>query len=174
MAMSNRARRMLLHQLRNRAEAQLNLIPMIDILTVMVAFLLVYSTNVEVLQNTKAIQVPQSIAEQQPRQTVVAMVTQDELFLQGEPIASVAEIRSASGNIIGPLRAALQRPLLVGTANAPSDVANREITIMADKALPYEVLKKIMTTFTQANYGRISLAVMQKDKPVPRAGASGP
>ncbi len=33
--------------------AQLNLIPMIDILTVMVSFLLVYSTNVEVLQNSK-------------------------------------------------------------------------------------------------------------------------
>jgi hypothetical protein len=42
---------------------------------------------------------------------------------------------------------------------------------MADKALPYEVLKRIMSTFTDANYGRISLAVMQKDKPVPVAGA---
>ena len=30
----------------------------------MVSFLLVYSTNVEVLQNTKAIEIPQSIAEQ--------------------------------------------------------------------------------------------------------------
>ena len=40
---------------------------------------------------------------------------------------------------------------------------------MADKALPYEVLKKVMTTCTDANYGRISLAVMQKDKPVPAA-----
>jgi biopolymer transport protein ExbD len=90
MAMSNRARRMLQHQLRHRADASLNLIPMIDILTVMVAFLLVYSANVEVLQNTKAIQIPQSIAEQLPRQTLVAMVTPDELYLQGEPIESVA------------------------------------------------------------------------------------
>ena len=54
MSMSNRARRMLQHQLRHRADAELNLIPMIDILSVMVSFLLVYSTNVEVLQNTKA------------------------------------------------------------------------------------------------------------------------
>ncbi len=87
MSMSNRARRMLQHQLRHRADAELNLIPMIDILSVMVSFLLVYSTNVEVLQNTKAIEIPQSIAERQPRQTVVVMLTKDELYVQGEPIA---------------------------------------------------------------------------------------
>ena len=172
MAMSNRARRMLQHQLRHRADASLNLIPMIDILTVMVAFLLVYSANVEVLQNTKAIQIPQSIAEQLPRQTLVAMVTPDELYLQGEPIESVAEIRAAPSNILQPLRQRLQRPLLVpGSGNSSTDIASREVTIMADKALPYAVLKRIMSTFTDANYGRISLAVMQKDKPVPVAGA---
>ncbi len=169
--MSNRARRMLLHQLRHRADASLNLIPMIDILTVMVAFLLVYSANVEVLQNTKAIQVPESIAEQQPHQTLVAMLTTDELYLQGEPIASVAEIRALNGNIIQPLRAALQRPLLA--AASQPDAADREITIMADKALPYEVLKKVMTTFTDASYSHISLAVLQKDKPVTRAALPG-
>src|ERR1700688_160777 len=114
MSMSNRARRMLQHQLRHRADAELNLIPMIDILSVMVSFLLVYSTNVEVLQNTKAIEIPQSISEHLPRQTVVVMLTKDELYVQGEPIATVAQIRAMDGNIIAPLRAALKRPTLVG------------------------------------------------------------
>ena len=63
---------------------QLNLIPMIDILTVMVSFLLVYSTNVEVVQNSKGIEIPQSISERQPRNTVVVMLTKDDLFVQGE------------------------------------------------------------------------------------------
>ena len=40
--------------------AELNLIPLIDILSVMVAFLLVYSTNVEIVQNAKGIAIPQS------------------------------------------------------------------------------------------------------------------
>jgi biopolymer transport protein ExbD len=169
MSMSNRARRMLLHQVRHRADAHLNLIPMIDILSVMVSFLLVYSTNVEVLQNTRAIQIPESISQRQPRQTVVVMLTRDELYLQGEPIATVADIRSSGSTVITALRTALDRPLL-DNGTSSQDVAQREITIMADKALPYEVLKKVMTTCTAANYGRISLAVMQKDKPVP-AGA---
>ena len=167
MSMSNRARRMLQHQMRHRADAELNLIPMIDILSVMVSFMLVYSTNVEVLQNTKAIEIPQSIAEQQPRQTVVVMLTKDELFVQGEPIATVAEIHATQGDIIEPLREALKRPTLVGQEVTEKDLAEREVTVMGDKALPYDVLKKVMRTCTDADYGKISLAVLQKDKPVP-------
>ena len=170
MSTSNRARRMAQHHLRHRADAELNLIPLIDILSVMVAFLLVYSTEVEVIQNSKGIEIPQSIAEQAPHTSVVVMVTKDDLFVQGEHIASVAEVKAAPGTIVGPLRDALKRPMLIGQDNAQRDLAQREITIMADKSLPYEVLKKVMATCTDANYGRISLAVMQKDKPVP-AGA---
>jgi biopolymer transport protein ExbD len=170
MALSNRARRMLQHQVRNRADAHLNLIPMIDILSVMVSFLLVYSTNVEVLQNTRAIQMPQSISQVQPRVTVVVMLTRDELYLQGEPIATVAQVR-ASPDVIAPLAAALGRPMIGGPSDS-QDITQREITVMADKSLPYEVLKKVMTTCTNANYGRISLAVMQKDKPVPAGAVS--
>jgi biopolymer transport protein ExbD len=35
---------------------------------------------------------------------------------------------------------------------------------MADKTLPYEVLKKVMSTCTDADFGKISFATMQKDK----------
>jgi len=165
MAMSNRARRMAQHHLRHRADAQLNLIPFIDILTVMVAFLLVYSTEVEVIQNTKGIEIPQSIAQTAPRQSVVVMITKDDLFVQGERIASIAEIRAANTPLIAPLRDALKRPMLVGEV-AAKDLAAREITVMGDKSLPYDVLKKVMATCTDADYGKISLAVLQKEKPV--------
>ena len=87
MSMSNRARRMAQHHMRHRADAELNLIPLIDILSVMVAFLLVYSTEVEVIQNGKGIEIPQSIAEASPHTSVVVMVTKDDLFVQGEHIA---------------------------------------------------------------------------------------
>ena len=169
MSMSNRARRMAEHHSRHRAEAELNLIPLIDILSVMVAFLLVYSTEVEVIQNTKGIEVPQSIAEVTPRKSVVVMITRDDLFVQGERIASVADITATQGTIIGPLRDALKRPMLAGDI-ALRDLASREITVLGDKALPYEVLKKVMATCTDADYGRISLAVIRKEKPVPAGG----
>ncbi len=56
-------------------------------------------------------------------------------------------------------------PMLVGRELSARDLAAREITIMGDKSLPYDVLKKVMATCTDADYGRISLAVLQKEKP---------
>ena len=172
MSMSHRAQRMLQHQMRHRADAELNLIPMIDILSVMVSFLLVYSTNVEVVQNSKGIEIPQSISEHQPRTTVVVMLTKDQMFVQGELVDTIADIQATQGDIIEPLRAALKKPMLVGQEVTEKDLAEREVTVMGDKALPYDVLKKVMRTCTDADYGKISLAVLQKDKPVP-PGAVG-
>ncbi|HZF25279.1 MAG TPA: biopolymer transporter ExbD [Steroidobacteraceae bacterium] len=167
MRLSSRAKRMIVHQERNRAGVSLNLIPMIDILSVMVSFLLVYSTEVEVLQNTKGIEIPESVAEQKPRETVVIMVTRDELLVQGQPIARIADIEKMQGTIIRPLKAALERPTVAMPRKVlERDIANRELTIMGDKTVPYNVLKKVMATCTDANFGRISLAVLQKDKPV--------
>ena len=164
--MSSRARRMAVHHQRHRAGFELNLIPLIDILSVMVSFLLVYSTEVEIIQNSKGVEIPQSITETAPNRSVVVMITKTDLFVQGEFITSIADIRAAPGPLVEPLRAALKRPLLVGKEMTEKDLAQREITIMADKAIPYDVLKRVMATCTDADYGRISLAVIQKEKPV--------
>ena len=173
MSLSKRARRTSHKNLRHRSDAELNLIPLIDILSVMVAFLLVYSADVEIIQNTKGVEVPQSIAEEQPKQSVVVMITTDALFVQGELVATLAEIRSAETPLIDPLRAVLERPLLTGDAAAANPaLAAREVTVMGDKALPYDVVKKVMTTCTSAGYEKISLAVLQKEKPLP-AGSPG-
>jgi biopolymer transport protein TolR len=162
--MSNRARRMMTHHLRNRAEGELNLIPMIDILSVLVSFLLVYSTEVEVLQNNKGIEIPQSIVTAKPRETVVVMLTRDELFVQGERVASVAEVKASSETVFAPLRDVLKRPRIIGQKMAEKELAEREVTVMADKSLPYEVLKKVMATCTDADFGKISFATIEKDK----------
>jgi biopolymer transport protein ExbD len=166
MSTSRRAQRMAQHHLRHKADAELNLIPLIDILSTLVAFLLVYSTEVEVIQNSKGIEIPMSIAQVSPKESVVVMITKTDLFVQGERVGSVQEVRDSKDAVVGPLRDALKRPLLVGKEMTERDLAQREITIMADKSLPYEVLKKVMSTCTDADYGKVSLAVIQKEKPV--------
>ena len=40
---------------------------------------------------------------------------------------------------------------------------SREITILADKSVPFSVLKKVMSTCTLQGYERISLAVLKKE-----------
>ena len=164
--MSSRARRMAVHHQRHRAGFELNLIPLIDILSVMVSFLLVYSTEVEVIQNSKGIEIPQSISQTAPNHSVVVMITKTDLFVQGEFIESIKDVQADQAATIAQLGAALKRPLLIGKDISEAALAAREITIMADKSLPYEVLKKVMATCTDADYGKISLAVLQKEKPV--------
>jgi biopolymer transport protein ExbD len=162
MSLSNRIHRMAQHHLRRSEEVELNLIPMIDIMSVMVAFLLVYSADVEVVQNAKGVQVPQSVAPEDAKQSVVVMLTPDDLFVQGERIASVSAIREAEDGQIEALSAVLTRPLL-DSETTPEALAEREITLIADKSLPYEVVKRVMSTCTREGYGRISLAVIEKE-----------
>ena len=92
------------------------------------------------------------------------MITTDQLFVQGELVASVEDIRDAETQLIEPLRAVLERPMVGGRRDAAEevDLASREITVLADKSLPYDVVKKVMATCTAAAYGRISLAVMRE------------
>ena len=71
MVKSRRAKRMGQHHKRNKATATLNLVSLMDIFTILVFFLLVNSSDVEVLPNDKDIQLPESIAEEKAKETVV-------------------------------------------------------------------------------------------------------
>jgi biopolymer transport protein ExbD len=148
-----------------RADVHLNLIPLIDVMSVMVAFLLIYSADVEVVQNTKGIEIPQSSAEAEPQHSVVVMITRDHLFVQGEPVGTTAEIGGTDASQFEPLRRVLNRPMIVGDAiEDDAAMAAREITVIADKSLPFDIVKKVMATCTGAAYGKISLAVLQKEQ----------
>ena len=69
-----RAARMQRHHKRNKGSTAINLVSMIDMLTVLVFFLLVYSTErIEVLSSSKDVQLPKSIAETQVHHAVVPM-----------------------------------------------------------------------------------------------------
>jgi biopolymer transport protein ExbD len=149
---------------KHREDAELNLIPLIDIMSVLVAFLLVYTTEVEVVQNSKGVEVPMSSAQTLPKQSVLVMITKDSLFVQGELVASTADVRDQKALQIDALKAVLSRPMASGGTMAEQQAAlsTREITVLADKSLPYEVVRKVMGTCTSAAYGKLSLAVLEK------------
>jgi biopolymer transport protein TolR len=162
MQKSQRAKRMEKRHNRAKRGGALNLVSLMDIFTILVFFLLVNSSDVEVLPDAKDMQLPQSIAEQKPEVNVVVLVGEDEILVQGEPVATVADVLAIAGNEIPALRDALlaQNERELGTGGG--DVAGREVTIMGDKDISYRLLKKVMATCTAADYGQISLAVVQK------------
>lgn len=163
MVKSQRAKRMDRRHQRSRRLVSLNLVSLMDIFTILVFFLLVNSANVEVLPNAKQIQLPESIAEEKARETVVILISEEDIIVQGEPVAKVAEVMARRGNDIPELRQALKSQNdRVMRREMQDDIAGREVTIMGDKDIPYRLLKKVMATCMASDYGQISLAVMQK------------
>jgi len=163
MVKSARAKRMEKHHKRNKGTGALNLVSLMDIFTILVFFLLVNSSDVETLPNTKDLQLPESIAEEKAKESVVILISEEDILVQGVAIARVADVLATTGNDIPALREALksQNDRVLRRA-AQDDIAGREVTIMGDKDIPYRLLKKVMATCTESDYGQISLAVLQK------------
>jgi biopolymer transport protein ExbD len=160
---SKRAKRMEVRHKRHKAAGALNLVSLMDIFTILVFFLLVNSSEVEVLPNAKDIQLPESIAEQKAKESVVIIIGEENIIVQGTPIVKVSDVMRRRGNDIPELRQALlSQNDRVLRKEAQDDIAGREVTIMGDKDIPYRLLKKVMATCTASEYGKISLAVLQK------------
>ncbi len=163
MRKSARAQRMERRHDRGKKSIALNLVALMDIFTILVFFLLVNSSDVETLPNAKDIQLPQSIAETKAKESVVILISEEDILVQGSPVAKVADVMKLKGNDIPQLRQALMSQNdRVMRRETQDDIAGREVTIMGDKDIPYRLLKKVMATCTMADYGQISLAVLQK------------
>ena len=160
------------HRKRGHTDSHMALVPFIDMLTMLVVFLLIHSSDVEILPNTKNITIPQSVADLKPRETVVIMVTKEDLLVNGRSVGKVADYATADAKmIIEPLRDALKEQVDNSLRDAAQeDLAQREVTIMGDKGTPFAVLKRVMATATAADYGKVSLAVIQREREAPGAG----
>ncbi|MDQ7016605.1 MAG: biopolymer transporter ExbD [Gammaproteobacteria bacterium] len=162
MKLSRRARRMQRHHTRAKNSVGFNLVSLMDIFTILVFFLLVNSSSEQVLPNLKILQLPESVAEQKPRQVLRVMVTQTEILLQDRNIITLEQVKRSGKQAIPELVVALQNQKKRRVLKEDSEKEGREIMIMADKDIPYNVLKKVMRSCSQAGFSKISLPVLQK------------
>ncbi len=149
---------------RNRGTvAALSLTSLMDVFTILVFFLLVNSSSTEVLETPKQLTLPASVVEQKPRETVVIFISPTEVTVQGERVALVQDILAADRQNVAAIGERLSEvsDKIVGLSTRT--VANsREVTILADKSVPFNVVKKVMSTCTSQGFERISLGVLQK------------
>ena len=162
MVKSRRAQRMDRHHKRNKATAALNLVSLMDIFTILVFFLLVNSSDVEVLPTTKGLKLPESVASKKPQETLVVMVNDEDIVIRGKRIASVRSVMQSGTLVIDALQAELEHEARRSISAARKAPKEREITIMGDKQIPFQLLKRVMITCARAHYTRISLAVLKK------------
>ena len=163
MKTSRRLKRMERMARKQGAMPKLNLTSLMDVFTILVFFLLVNSATTEVLQQPKQITLPDSVVEAKPRETVVIFIGKEDVLVQGVPVARVADIEAMQDQEIAPISVRLAE--LSGKVIGLSTQAvaeSQEVTVLADKAVPFSVVKKIMSTCTGQGYTRVSLAVVQK------------
>jgi len=143
----------------------LNLTSLMDVFTILVFFLLFHSAGGEVLEAPKQIKLPNSVVETKPRETVVIMVSPETVLVQGRAVMNTAELLATRAETVAKITARLKllERNIIGI-NTKKVVEGKEVTILADKKIPFQVLKKIMSTCTGSGYGKISLAVIQKSE----------
>jgi len=153
---------------RNRVKiTKMNLTSLMDVFTILVFFLLVNSGSVEVMEAPKEVSLPESVVESKPRETVVIFVSPEEVLVQGKLVAFVEDIINGKENAVDPITARLAqlKESVIGV-NTAIVAESREVTILADKSVPFSVIKTIMSTCTSEGYENVSLAVIQKNQQV--------
>ena len=141
----------------------LNMVPLMDVFTILLFFLLINSTASDVAEPPKTIKLPASYVESKPRETVAVVVTEDEILVQGESVANTQQVlESTEPEIEAVMLRLLEQQQRVLGISERTVTDSAEVTVLAHKTIPFEILKKVMSSCTRAGYEKISLAVIQK------------
>jgi len=170
MKQSFKAKRLAKHHKRFSAGSKLNLVSLMDIFTILVFFLIVNQSEVRVLQNTKEINLPVSIAEEMPAENVLITVLPQSIMIQERVIWQQKDvITKVSDGLNSGLIKAIKTELTYLSTKRPILTENetdngRAVTIIGDASVPYQVLKQIMAACADSDYRNMSLAVKQVAK----------
>lgn len=150
---------------KHKAAGGLNLVSLMDVFTILVFFLLVNSSSSDVMEPPKQIKLPDSIVEAKPRETVIVMITPEQILVQGEPVISTVDVINSKAPVIEEVkeRLKIQQKKVIGISTKVV-AQSKEVTVLAHRTVPFHLMKKVMASCTSAGYGKISLAVVQKAK----------
>lgn len=141
----------------------LSLTSLMDIFTILLLYLLVNQSDGMNMEPPKNIQLPDSIAENKPRETIVVAVSDQDVLIQGELVVTMEEVMASKGEIIPAIRDRMLqiRESALGL-ETQSEGQDKEVTVMGHRTVKFQELKRIMASCTAAGYTKISLAVNQK------------
>lgn len=175
----------LAEQLRQRRQRRsgltppLNLVALMDVFTILVFFFLAHSSSAALSKAEQQIRLPESIAQQPLGPALVVTITPQQLFFEDQSIGTLEAVLASpdsaipgllqaladtpqSGSVAGPASGEELAEITADTTAAGDNLKGREITIMADRSIPFRVIKKVMLNCQQAGYQQISLSVVQQ------------
>jgi len=152
---------------RNHKKAKtpsLNLVALIDILTILVFFLLVNTSSTQNLPERKELKLPVSISKNVPEETWIIEITRTDILVQGVRVALIDDVLKSKEETIEKLKDELMTLSSFTQLAVDEASGERKITIMGDENISYDLIRKILTTCQQANYTKIAFAAMQNSK----------
>ena len=150
---------------RNQTMVDMNLVSLIDVFTILIFFLLSNVGGVETIASPRAVKLPESMADKAPKETVMVVVTADEILVGSKVVATVADALAVDGDLIQPLKAELDLQAARQVIRKENEADSKRLTIMGDKDIPYRLLRKVMFTGARANFSDVSFAVRQRFEP---------
>ena len=149
---------------RNQSMVDMNLVSLIDVFTILIFFLM-SNVGVETLASTRAVQLPESLSQKAPKETLLVTVTASEILVGGKVVAAVRDALAVEGDLIQPLKAELDVEASREVILKENESDSKRVTIMGDKDIPYRLLRKVMFTAARAGYSDVSFAVRQRFEP---------
>lgn len=146
----------------------LNLVSMIDVLSILMFFLLINSGQVPLLELVPELELPVAAADAAPDNYVVVSIDDGGVLVGKTRVLGLDELL-AEGAAPGDVVPALRDALLAARAAhpvKPGDEAVKPVTILGDKQIPYTALKRVMASVQAAKFTEVQLAI---DRPVPEA-----
>jgi len=137
---------------------------LIDVFTILIFFLM-SNVGVETLATTRAVKLPESLAQKAPKETLLVVVTGSEILVNTKVVASVVDAIAVDGDLIQPLKAELDLQVGREVVLKANEADSKRVTIMGDKDIPYKLLRKVMATAARSGYTDVSFAVRQRFEP---------
>jgi biopolymer transport protein ExbD len=167
---------------RKSLNAELNVVPMVDMMTMLVIFLLQqFSATGEVLYMQKDIKLPEAQHGQSIEVAPVIAISAEQVVVTGQKVADVRDLETESAlyNINAleeRLRDEKKRWDFIHQNDPDRDKNWKgDVNIQADSKVPFRILKRVMFSAAQAGYYNVNFATLEvSSKSASPAGEPAP
>jgi biopolymer transport protein ExbD len=147
--------------------ADLNITPMVDMLTMIVVFLLMtFSATGEILFATKDIVLPPAFHTSELERAPVVAVSKATIGFEGQFVMNAADVTEGAYPDwkLTPLFTYLEAEREAWTAAHAGEEFKGDVIIQSDSEVPFSVLKLVMSTCAKAKYINTNFAIRQVGK----------
>ena len=164
---------------RRETNVDLNVVPMVDMMTMLVIFLLQqFSSTGEVLYMQKDIKLPDARHGQIIEIAPVVAISANEIVVTGVKVADVADLERDSGYLNIPaleekLREEKKRWEVIHQQD-PDRKWDGLVNVQADKAVPFRIVKRVMYSAGVAGFFSVNFAAVDAGALAVVPGTPGP